>query len=478
MNVGSQVKFYIKIDEILSNLPETLEIPQIHTIASKIVALVGDGHTFMDPLEHNEGRIWIELEPIEEKLIVVGVYEKKFSNLIGHCLLAIDEVPVEHLLSKMLEIRGANGIYENLIHLADALKDPYTISFLTRDDISNIKKVVLTLQSFENNSIQKIILPFSQEPPGKLIEHGSSLIRSSKTDISYKILEDRVGYLKIDSMTKYRENYESQLKLGASESFLRELLKYQGFETNGKIEKMISKVPSASDRIVELLQIMIDKNIKDLIVDLRKNKGGNSYLAYILAYFLYGDRALEVDTGYDIERHSAWYKDQFNTKGDMESPGGYTFEEMHKWLSGKRGIDRDEWKEIVDLSPTFAEYERFFRFSSEIKVYVLSSARTFSAGFDLLYMLKKCGATIIGIPSSQPANAFTNTIRFSLDISGLKGWVSSKLMLKDPDKNMFYRIEPDISIGIENYMKHEWDTNTILIETLELIRSKRRDSNY
>ncbi len=46
---------------------------------------------------------------------------------------------------------------------------------------------------------------------------------------------------------------------------------------------------------------MSDNNINILIVDLRKNSGGNSYLAYILAYFLYGSKILDIDTGYDIE---------------------------------------------------------------------------------------------------------------------------------------------------------------------------------
>ena len=62
-------------------------------------------------------------------------------------------------------------------------------------------------------------------------------------------------------------------------------------------------------------------------------------------------------------------------------------------------------------------------------------------------------------------------LRFSLTVSGLKGWVSSKLMLKFPEKPIFYNVNPDISIGIENFKKRRWASDTILIETISHILS-------
>jgi hypothetical protein len=474
MNIGSQVKFYIKVNEILSNLPETLNMTQLHIIACKITALLGDGHTFMDEIYCPIGGIWLELEPIDEKLIVMGVYESKHSDLIGNILLAVNGVSTKDLLSIILEIRGANGIYNNLIHLADALKNQCMVSFRTGNASHDADQVILTLMSQEDNSIRRIIVPYGREPPGELIERNSlHLPLSSESDVSYKILENRIGYLRIDSMRRYRENYESQLKDGASESFLRELLERSGINSNGKIEEIISGIPSASETIITLLQEMSGKGIKDIVVDLRKNTGGNSYLAYILAYFLYGNRALEMDEGCDIKKSSTWYQKQFNVKNNTEFPGGYNFQELNKWSTGKRGLNHEEWEEIVGLSSTFAKYVKGYNPPTGISVYTLCSARTFSAGFDLLSILKKCGATVIGIKSSQAANAFTHTIRFSLDLSGLKGWVSSKLMLKFPEEPIFYNLDPDISIGTENFKKRRWDSDTILMEAIDLILSKR-----
>ena len=57
MKSGSQVKFYIRVNDITSNLPETLDITQMHIVTSKVTALIGDGHTFMDQLDCPGGRI-------------------------------------------------------------------------------------------------------------------------------------------------------------------------------------------------------------------------------------------------------------------------------------------------------------------------------------------------------------------------------------------------------------------------------------
>ena len=36
----------------------------------------------MDQLDCPGGRIWIDLDPIEEKLVVMGVYESKHTDLV------------------------------------------------------------------------------------------------------------------------------------------------------------------------------------------------------------------------------------------------------------------------------------------------------------------------------------------------------------------------------------------------------------
>ncbi|SMD30337.1 S41 family peptidase [Picrophilus oshimae] len=470
MNLGSQIKFYMMIDEIIGKINENIDIIELYNITRKITALIGDSHTFMQNPGFDNSRIWIEFEIIDEKIIVLGVYEKNLNDIIGHELIAVNGINVKELLSKMHEIRASNSIYDALAHLINAFYDKYTMSYITGQD--GINYVNLTLMSIEDNSLKDVKLSFSIDPPGALIENNTVFNVKSKLDISYGIINN-TGYLRIDSMTRYREAYESILNFGADESFIREMLAANGFESSGDIDKIISKIPSASESIIELLSTMNKNNINDIIIDLRNNRGGNSYLAYILTYFLYGNKIYEMESGYDIERYSSWYKNQYSKVNDIWFLGGYNFQEMHEWLSGNRKIDHDDWVETVNISKTFSAYYKKYHVQDNINVYALCSARTFSAGFDLLDMLKRCGAIVIGIEPSQAANAFINTIAFSLDNSGLKGNVSSKLMLKYPDKPMFYTIRPDIPINIKDFINHNWDANTILIESINIIKQNK-----
>lgn len=82
VNCGSQAKFYEAADKLMKNLPQHLSKNHLHLIASKISALIGDGHTYMDSLPSLNRRIWLEFEPIEGNLVVMGVYEKNILALL------------------------------------------------------------------------------------------------------------------------------------------------------------------------------------------------------------------------------------------------------------------------------------------------------------------------------------------------------------------------------------------------------------
>ena len=101
-NLGSQVKFYTKVEEILSGLGETINLSQLNMIAMRVVALLGDCHTQVYPSFDESGKVWLEFKPIDKMIILTGVYESKFSSLIGHKLLAVNGIPVKDLISKML----------------------------------------------------------------------------------------------------------------------------------------------------------------------------------------------------------------------------------------------------------------------------------------------------------------------------------------------------------------------------------------
>lgn len=348
------------------------------------------------------------------------------------------------------------------------------MSALLKENNNEYSGLSVSLGFSDKESVFQEDFTFDSTCPGILLErHEMTLPDSLKSDLAWTILENDIGYLRIDSMRKYRENYESQITFGANEAFLRELSRRSEIDLSGDIYDTISRIPSASDSILELLAEMKTRSIFDLIIDLRNNTGGNSYLTYILSYFLYGKRTMKIDEGYDVVRHSSLYMEQFSENPALKFPGGYDFEQKNRWNSGSRGLSLEDWNNIVNSSRTFKESLAKHEPLKGIKAYVLCSARTFSAGFDLLSFLKKCGAIVIGVPTSQAANAFTNTLRFTLDISGFGGWVSSKIMMKFPNESIFFEIMPDVTIGLSNYMKYNWALDTTVVEAINIIRNAK-----
>ena len=465
----SRIEFFRSVNGILDQIPDNIDQETFHIFAMRILSLVGDGHTSMDPLPESREKIWLKIEPIDGSLLVLGVYSREHEKLIGSVVKGINGIPMETIKENMKTLRGANGENNNLMHIVECFGQKHLMSYLLHRSIKDIGSISLELQNFGN--IYEF--EFSEEKPGELIIRNEMELPTSETsDLSWTILDGNIGYLRIASMMKYRENFESQLNYGASEKFLRELFGRIGMNTSKTIKEIVGKMPSASQIITKFLTKMKETGGNDIIVDLRDNTGGNSYLAHILPYFLFGKRILKVYEGYDVERYSEMYAKQFEIENFDSFPGGYNFNEETRWRNGFRGITEGEFEKIVNMSPTFSEFLKSYKIQSDWKVYVLCSARTFSAGFDLLSFMGKCGSTVIGVRPSQTANAFTNTIRFELQDSNLKGWISSKLMLKYPDEPMFYEIIPDQEIGIDKYADHGYASDTIVAEALKFIRTE------
>ncbi len=471
--IGSQIEFFRAVNSILNDVPEEVDTSALHLNAMKISALAGDGHTSLDPLKSGGKKIWLMLEPVDETLLILGVYEEKHRKLIGSSVMAINGIAIERIKENMKVFRGANGENNNLMHLMECFNNKFLMSFVVYGKVVDSDSIQLTLHNHESGYASDVVFSFSERQPGELIFNREMELPSSESsDLSWTIFNGNKGYLKIESMRKYRENFESQLSNGASENFLLELMERSGIDTGETLEEAISKIPSATEIIMEFLEKVRENGIRNVIVDLRENTGGNSYLAYILSYLLFGDKILSVDEGYDVERYSEMYARQFDIGNFEVFPGGYNFIDEKRWKDGLRGMSKDDFQKIVNSSRSFSKCLKNHVPVHNLNVYVLCSARTFSAGFDLLSFLGKCGAKIIGVKPSQAANAFTNTIRYELEHSGLRGWISSKVMKKYHDKPMFYEITPDIQIGLENYKKHGYALDTTVAETMKLIGSK------
>ena len=72
---SSRIAFYERAEAIAAELKgDTVTRDDVYLHASRVSALVGDGHTSIDQLDDGCGRLWIEVEPCEGGLVVTGVY--------------------------------------------------------------------------------------------------------------------------------------------------------------------------------------------------------------------------------------------------------------------------------------------------------------------------------------------------------------------------------------------------------------------
>jgi hypothetical protein len=254
------------------------------------------------------------------------------------------------------------------------------------------------------------------------------------------------------------------------------------------VDAVIAGLPSATELFRSLVQEMKDAGTRTLLVDVRRNDGGNSAMSAILLYFLYGREVLLRAQFHrtEVRRYS---EDYFATHAvepferanrERAVPLRRTDYDFSADWYGRLQEDPGaapqlaaEYEQEVDQMPTFAaeyrsgEYEGYYL---PEHVMVLSSPRTFSSGYTLMYYLYRAGATIVGTPSAQAGNCFGETLTFELERSGFTGTVSQKRVEyfhNDPEAGRVLR--PHHPLTYEALKGYDFDLNAEILLALDIV---------
>lgn len=504
---GGPIAFHRRAEEIVSTVPEDgiTRDDLLHRLRP-LVAGLHDGHTLLFPpgsepdAVPEEGRplLPLDFDPIEGQLVIGAVYREEDRPYLGARLRSVNGVGFEELARRMERLRGADNRYNNLVHLADALADPSLVVPL----LDSRGEEGLTLELLASHgATSQVTIPFIAGPLGDPIEPASEieLPPLAPSDIGWGFLdEDRsVACLRIASLVRYREAFEINREIGHGrfiETYLADVVdEATGGALPDDLDRAIATVPSAAEQLLELFTAMREALTETLLVDLRDNGGGNSFFATILAYFLDGiEGAIDLDTGYQVLRYSPLYLANYLSPPEdrriaIEASlgnGGYDFSQEREWRrrrsEGLTGTERA--RAIADAE---AEVARAPSFSAIVergegegawspRIVVLTSARTYSAGFDVAAMLVKRGARLIGVPSSQAGNCFIDGLFFTLDHSGLTGIISHKWGLLFPDEpERGTLLEPDVELSYEYLASCDFDPNAAVRLALEDLRGER-----
>jgi hypothetical protein len=504
INGGGKVAYHRRLQALIRSMPDDgLDRADFHAALLPFIARVGDGHTVLlageSERDDNEpGGLPFVFEVVEDRLYVDAVAREEYLHLIGATLDSIEGVPFAELLAReslrqghdnelhamsSLARRGALFFGDSLRRLVPEWKDRSKIHLILRDATG--KRLTLEVQPLEN-----------VEYP---LRRRSSSIEPAQDGgwFGYRFLDlDRdVAYLWIHNMTTYREMFEVSRSLGSRgyESWARRVYeKFTGGAAPESVDAVIEGIPPATDVFRSLCEEMKAAGSKALIVDLRRNFGGNDLMVPMLLYFLVGfDQTVTViaETA-AIQKMSPLFDQSTETGIDLaEVPYSgrvplvltdYDFSLDARFMEGGRLHDSVSasllrmFRQTPTFSAVFEGRQDEGCYLPE-RIMVLSGNATQSSGFDLMTNLHRLGAEIVGVPSSQAGNSFGNIRHFMLPNSKLEGYVATKYFVQFPDEAATgYVLQPDHTLTFRELAARDFDPNATLLLALELLETGRQ----
>ena len=477
---GGRIGFHRTFQEKLRAIPEQgMTAQAFWNLFAPFVAHLEDGHTRLRPLEgavQGPG-LPLTFKVVGEDLVMVQ------GALAGARLVSISGRSMTQLRARQREIRGCENASGELDALRWNLASAEGLAMLLPDWKPG-SALDVRLEHIDGACATHLLEPGKPpEPTVQSVSRVKGMPDVSKTSLAWRFLdpEGQIAILSIQDCVHYRENAFFYLSLPNPRS--RKYLEAT-FETrHGRRPKndaeLTSSLPWALETFRDLALAMKAKGTKTLVVDLRSNSGGNSLISQILVYVLKGPEGVQkIRQGYSISRFSQALinnrGDQFNAVSDEGitlGPGDYSFASERRMQAGDDSPDG--WKKGLEMFPSLAEELKAPRCAgiyAPPRIMALSSAGTFSAGFDILLALHRIGATLVGTPSGQAPNCFIDALAFTLPKSGLSATVSYKAVYNFKDAARGRVLPCDRPLTYNRLKTLGFDPNAEVLMALEDVR--------
>lgn len=495
---GGKIAFHRRFQDTLQAIPaEGMTLNEFYKLLLPLVAAVRDGHTAIvnpENQQNPEPGLPIGFSIVEELLYVDGVYDKTYEPLLGAKLISVEGVPVAELKERQKKTWGYDNEYANLRNLQRSLSIKRGLDILLPEWNAGEKiKAIFQLHTGEQQECE-FALPDEMLTNPIAPKTKINLPSVERADFVYNIMDEekRIALLRIDSMMSYREAFEWFSTLGLSwvkKSAEQAYKRFNGVDAPEDLKETIVGIPSATETFRLLVEEMKKHKTEVLLIDLRKNAGGNSAISDILIYFLFGHEALSsLDLGYQIVKYSDLYFDNYKKNSLDEinqdrdftlTENDYNFRSEYEYKHGaaeKKVCDK-ELNEYLKLMPTFEKEYRSGKYSGFYlpeHVIVLCSPRTASSGFLMMSSLYNLGAAVVGTPSAQAGNCFGDVLMYKLNNTGIIGYVSYKRFVEFPDdaeKGQVLR--PHYELSYEKLASYNFDPNAEILLALEMLQKMR-----
>ena len=498
-NGGGKIEFHRKLHNILESIPEEgMTSDEYYKLVCPLTASIGDMHTWIyAPYKHNwmtgPWGVPLYLKIVENSLYIGGVYNEDQRDLLGRKLIAIEGVSVEELMNRERQRIGVEndyGLLRDMAKFGVLMQAAYLEHLLP--EWTDQSKINITVASPEGK-ISSYDLPI----PGTLsisspigFKSDFKLPSRENCDFVYEFLDSnhQTALLVVDGMMSYREAFEMWHAMGVTNHDERaEELYMMLFQEPppDNIDETIAKLPSATEVFKELVIEMKQGGTKNLLIDLRRNDGGNSYMSEILVYLLYGREAFlrPRANSLEIRKYSQPFFEYFSGESLDKINAGrsypltvndYDFKQdyVHGEPVDLQTVAANFEEEAALMKTFFMEYRsgKYEAYYTPENVIVLSSPYTFSSGFTLLKKLYQAGAKILGTPSAQAANCYGDIMNFKLNHSHIRFSVSRKYFESFPDNPELGKIlMPDYSITYNILAEYNYDPQVEILYALDLV---------
>ncbi len=505
INGGGKIAFHRRLSRLIQDLPEQgMNVTDFSEYLSPFVAAIKDGHTRLSfpPYPSFPRALPLKFSPVDEGLYVAGVYADDWRPLIGSLLVDLNGISVRQLLERQQELVGCENLYDSLNWLSSSLEWHRYLGLLLKEKY--LKEVHARFR-IPDGSFREIRfdLPSKISPYAKAsyAESRIAIPSTERSDFVFAFMDPRkkIAFLRIDGMSTYRETIELWKKFGTKniEATAAALYKrYHHSDPPGDFAEVLKGLPSATETFAALCREMKENHTDTLIVDLRKNQGGSSLMSQILLYFLFGKemmwRATALDFGYEITKYSDLFFENFPEvkmedinmnlafkiqRDDYDFGDESEFHELLKndepKLEKRTAKMRDYLREMTTFWKEYEEGTSSGSYAPKTLL-VLSSTKTFSSGLSLLLYLYKRGAQIVGLPSAQSPNCFSDQMNFQLKNSGIKGTVARKIQVVFPgDPVKGERLAPHHPLTYEKLKKYNFDPNSEVLLALDILSQKK-----
>jgi hypothetical protein len=485
---GGRIAFHRRLHEVLRSISrDGMTRDEFIKLLRPFVAGIGDQHTSIYTEYETDnaapGGLPFVFEPIEKSLYVLVPFSSADNEYIGSRLVSVEGVPLDSLVQRFSQVEGVENEYFTLREFGrgNLLFRPYLQELLPEwSDFTSITFELLLPSGEIEEITRRLPVPLAELslPESRIDLPGTNDSGFLCDFLDVPGYEHEIAYLRVDHMQGYREAKEMAVAVGAENVTDDDLV----------------RIPSATESFRSFVIEMKRKSTQALVIDIRKNGGGNYMMAPILVYYLYGKDVLTAipkqmarSGGGSGRRYSKLYFDshtKVTLKGLNEGRdvplalGDIDFSRIFKDLAENAehspfAENPDRLKTFRRASTFYAEYETgaYSGYYRPRHVLVLMTPRTSSSGLDMAVFLHHSGAKLVGTPSAQSPNSWGNLLEWQLTNSKISGEVSSSFDIvfgDDPEKGRVLPVH--FPLKWEKLASYDFDHNACFLFAIEILK--------